>query len=266
MSGPGQLAPYGTKSVGPGLYYPDPGLPIGSVPDAAKHPLDVADMVTTAPKGLGPNGYEQLSPGRWAPRSRPGRRSALANPTAACRSVACFELLMLTLADASASKRNQDGKSEQRGWRSGVDVGAGHRPVCVGTEVEAERLRSLAQLHVFRHHWRTATRTSLHMACTVLGVPLSAILFIDEDSQWCKTVQRGHRAGLRRTSQRLGLPGNHCSGLPRRPRRSRGDPREPRRDRVRPTARRGCRRRSAFLRQSPVVRPRRAIRWNLLCL
>ena len=24
------------------------------------------------------------------------------------------------------------------------------------------------------------------MACTVLGVPLSAILFIDEDSQWCK--------------------------------------------------------------------------------
>lgn len=65
--GPGQLAPYGTKQIGPGLYYPDPGLPVGGVPGAAKHPLDVADMVTTAPKGLGPNGYEQLSPGRWAP-------------------------------------------------------------------------------------------------------------------------------------------------------------------------------------------------------
>jgi len=67
---PGQLAPYGTKQIGPGLYYPDPGLPVGGAPSAAKHPLDVADMVTTAPKGLGPNGYEQLSPGRWAPSTK----------------------------------------------------------------------------------------------------------------------------------------------------------------------------------------------------
>ena len=123
-------------------------------------------------------------------------------------------------------------------------------------EVEAERLRSLAQLHVFRSPPEDRYAHITHMACTVLGVPLSAILFIDGTVSGA-TVQRGHRAGLRRTSQRLGLPGNHCSGLPRRPRRSRGDPREPRRDRVRPTARRGCRRRSAFLRQSPVVRPRR---------
>ena len=42
---PGQLAPYGTKQIGPGLFYP-----IGSPydysppPDPAKHPLDIADI------------------------------------------------------------------------------------------------------------------------------------------------------------------------------------------------------------------------------
>ncbi len=77
---PGGLAPYGTKQIGPGLYYPDPGLPVGSAPSAAKHPLDVADMVTTAPKGLGPNGYEQLSPGRWAPSTK-GLDAAQSWPT-----------------------------------------------------------------------------------------------------------------------------------------------------------------------------------------
>ena len=53
-------------------------------------------------------------------------------------------------------------------------------------EVEAERLRSLAQLHVFRSPPEDRYAHITHMACTVLGVPLSAILFIDEDSQWCK--------------------------------------------------------------------------------
>lgn len=37
-----------------------------------------------------------------------GQRGAVRRSVDAVRSVACFELLMLTLADASASKRNQD--------------------------------------------------------------------------------------------------------------------------------------------------------------
>ena len=68
--GEAQRAPYGTVQIGPGLYYPDPGSslqPPGGAPSVAKHPLDVADLVTIAPKALGPNGYQQLAPGWWSP-------------------------------------------------------------------------------------------------------------------------------------------------------------------------------------------------------
>jgi hypothetical protein len=69
----GQLAPYGTVQIGPGLYYPDPssGFTYAPPPPLAKYPLDIGDIVMTPPGQLGPSGHEliaQTPQGRyWAP-------------------------------------------------------------------------------------------------------------------------------------------------------------------------------------------------------
>lgn len=64
---PGQVAPYGTIPIGPGLYYPDPNFPSASAPPQAKHPLDIADITHPGAGALGPHGYQQLAPNVWAP-------------------------------------------------------------------------------------------------------------------------------------------------------------------------------------------------------
>jgi hypothetical protein len=64
---PGQVAPYGTIPIGPGLYYPDPTVPSASVPPEAHHPLDIADITHPGVGTLGPHGYQQLAPNVWAP-------------------------------------------------------------------------------------------------------------------------------------------------------------------------------------------------------
>jgi uncharacterized protein YukE len=69
----GQLAPYGTVQIGPGLYYPDPssGFTYQPPPTPAKYPLDIGDIVTTAPGQLGPSGHELIADtpqgSYWAP-------------------------------------------------------------------------------------------------------------------------------------------------------------------------------------------------------
>jgi hypothetical protein len=83
----GQLAPYGTVQIGPGLYYPDPssGFTYQPPPPPAKYPLDIGDIVSTAPGQLGPSGHELIAQtpqgSYWAPdrvlgisRRRSGRR------------------------------------------------------------------------------------------------------------------------------------------------------------------------------------------------
>jgi hypothetical protein len=59
----GQLAPYGTVQIGPGLYYPDPssGFTYQPPPPPAKYPLDIGDIVTRAPGQLGPSGHELIA-------------------------------------------------------------------------------------------------------------------------------------------------------------------------------------------------------------
>ena len=53
-------------------------------------------------------------------------------------------------------------------------------------EVEAERLRSLDQLHVFRSQPEDRFAHVTRMAQVALGMPMSAINFMGRDSQWCK--------------------------------------------------------------------------------
>ena len=92
--------------------------------------------------------------------------------------------------------------------------------------------------------------------------PLSAILFIGGTVSGANS-SAGTSAGLRRTSQRLGLPGNHCSGLPRQPRRSRGD-----HGNLAETSSPNCPpwlQKAGAFRQSPVNSARRCP-VNLLCL
>jgi PPE family len=55
----GQLAPYGTVQIAPGRYYPDPssGFTYQPPPPAAKYPLGIGAIVSTAPGQLGPSGH-----------------------------------------------------------------------------------------------------------------------------------------------------------------------------------------------------------------
>ena len=66
----GQLPPYGSKQIGPGLWYPfdDGALPAG--PSPAKYPLDISRIITLSPGELGPYGTTELSPGVFAPDPR----------------------------------------------------------------------------------------------------------------------------------------------------------------------------------------------------
>lgn len=65
--GPGEKAPYGTKQIGPGLWYPDDdGMSI-SGPAAAKYPLDNARIIRQDPHQVGPYGTRELAPGIFAP-------------------------------------------------------------------------------------------------------------------------------------------------------------------------------------------------------
>jgi hypothetical protein len=67
---PGQLAPYGTKQIGPNLWYPvDDGQSM-SGPPPAKWPLDVSTMTCVPPGQLGPYGTTELVPGVFAPDPR----------------------------------------------------------------------------------------------------------------------------------------------------------------------------------------------------
>jgi hypothetical protein len=78
----GQLAPYGTVQIGPGLYYPDPssGFTYQPPPPPAKYPLDIGDIVKTAPGQLGPSGHELIAQtpqgSYWAPDPGAGYQPA----------------------------------------------------------------------------------------------------------------------------------------------------------------------------------------------
>jgi hypothetical protein len=77
-----QLAPYGTVQIGPGLYYPDPssGFTYQPPPPPAKYPLDIGDIVTTAPGQLDPGGHELITQtpqgSYWAPDPGAGYQPA----------------------------------------------------------------------------------------------------------------------------------------------------------------------------------------------
>lgn len=65
----GQLAPYGSKQIGPGLWYPsnDQTYFVTPPPPPAKYPLDMNDIVQVGPGKLGPYGSTELAPGIFAP-------------------------------------------------------------------------------------------------------------------------------------------------------------------------------------------------------
>jgi hypothetical protein len=66
----GQMAPYGTKQIGPGLWYPfDDGRLMGG-PPAAKYPLDISTITKLNPGEVGPYGTTELVPGIFAPDPR----------------------------------------------------------------------------------------------------------------------------------------------------------------------------------------------------
>lgn len=66
----GQKAPYGTKPIGPGLYYPfDDGMSM-SDPPPAKWPLDNSSITRLDPGQRGPYGTTELVPGIFAPDPR----------------------------------------------------------------------------------------------------------------------------------------------------------------------------------------------------
>jgi hypothetical protein len=78
----GQLAPSGTVQIGPGLYYPEPGssFTYAPPPPPAKYPLDIGDIVSTAPAQLGPSGHELIAQtpqgSYWAPDPSAGYQPA----------------------------------------------------------------------------------------------------------------------------------------------------------------------------------------------
>jgi hypothetical protein len=78
----GQLAPYGTVQIGPGLYYPDPssGFTYAPPPPPAKYPLRIGDIVSTAPGQLGPSGHVLIAQtpqgSYWAPDPGAGYQPA----------------------------------------------------------------------------------------------------------------------------------------------------------------------------------------------
>jgi hypothetical protein len=79
----GQLAPYGTTQIGPGLFYPT-GNPYAASdpPPAAKYPLDASDILYYPPGGpqLPPYGTAELSPGYYTPS--PGQPGSMIPPSA----------------------------------------------------------------------------------------------------------------------------------------------------------------------------------------
>jgi hypothetical protein len=66
----GQMAPYGTKQIGPGLWYPFDDGRLMSGPPAAKYPLDISTISTLSPGEPGPYGTTELAPGVFAPDPR----------------------------------------------------------------------------------------------------------------------------------------------------------------------------------------------------
>lgn len=64
---PGEEAPYGTKQIGPGLWYPDDDGMSMSEPPAAKYPLDNTRIIRQDPHQVGPYGTRELAPGIFAP-------------------------------------------------------------------------------------------------------------------------------------------------------------------------------------------------------
>ena len=65
----GQLAPPGTRQIGPGLFYPynDQQYNVTPPPPPAKYPLDMNDIVQVPTGQLAPSGTKELSPGFFSP-------------------------------------------------------------------------------------------------------------------------------------------------------------------------------------------------------
>ena len=66
----GQMAPYDTKQIGPGMWYPSDDGGLMSGPPAAKYPLDISTITTLSPGEPGPYGTSELAPGVFAPDPR----------------------------------------------------------------------------------------------------------------------------------------------------------------------------------------------------
>lgn len=73
-----------------------------------------------------------------------------------------------------------------------MDIGHDHDPFALRPDVEAARLRSLDQLHIFNTPPEDRFAHITRMARVALGVPMSAINFIDRDLQWCKQFSADH--------------------------------------------------------------------------
>ncbi|MFN8073037.1 MAG: GAF domain-containing SpoIIE family protein phosphatase [Mycobacterium sp.] len=65
-------------------------------------------------------------------------------------------------------------------------------PYALPPELEAERLRSLDQLHVLYSPPEDRFAHITRMARVAMGVPMSAINLIDRDRQWCKQFSADH--------------------------------------------------------------------------
>ncbi|WAJ47949.1 DUF4226 domain-containing protein (plasmid) [Mycobacterium sp. Aquia_216] len=76
--GPGEKAPYGTKQIGPGLWYPEDTSMSG--PPPAKFPLDNSALTRLGPHELGPYGTKELAPGIFAPDPSYGGQAAWPPP------------------------------------------------------------------------------------------------------------------------------------------------------------------------------------------
>jgi len=67
---PGDLGPYGTSELVPGVFVPDPRQsyrpesPWGT----PQQPIDVRDVIHVAPGQLAPSNYVEYLPGWWCPR------------------------------------------------------------------------------------------------------------------------------------------------------------------------------------------------------
>jgi hypothetical protein len=71
---PGEVGPYGTTELAPGIFTADPRQTYSPDPrwSAPRLPVDVRDVIRVPDGGLAPPNYIEYLPGWWAPRPPSG--------------------------------------------------------------------------------------------------------------------------------------------------------------------------------------------------